>query len=98
MEIFNRIYNAVRQRGCISDNEKDIGFYEKLIEEVSEVRAEMFLKDNNIEKELIDVMTVCSSWLIHRGFDIEKLLIENAIKNENRCTNTKHQPEKKRIE
>jgi phosphoribosyl-ATP pyrophosphohydrolase len=67
---------------------QDKEFFDKLLEEKNEVIV-AYAEKNSLElpKELTDLMVVCMNWLTHKGFDIPKLLEQNAIKNEERAKN-----------
>lgn len=83
--LIQRNYEAVVNRGKITDKTTDQEFIDKLYEEVYEC-AHAWAEGNEHElySELIDVIVVCTNWLHHRGCNIEKLLERNAIKNEKR--------------
>lgn len=81
--IIKRNYDAVVERGLINDRTTDRQFLLKLEEEFIEVWTEDYMDERAYE--LIDVIIVCTNWLYHRGYDIEKLLIKCAEKNEKRA-------------
>ena len=84
-ELIQRNYDAVVARKLISESTTDKQFWEKLSEEYDEVYQPYMKRDRKeLSKELTDVIVVCINWLTHMGFDIPKLLEQNAIKNEER--------------
>ena len=86
MELFNRNYKAVVDRGLIKPNTIDVDFYYKLKEELGEVSDAMLkFDDDNINEEVTDCLVVCSNWLTHRGCNIEQMLTQIAEKNEKRA-------------
>jgi NTP pyrophosphatase (non-canonical NTP hydrolase) len=85
--IVERNYKAVVNRGLIDTKTTNYEFFDKLQEENYEVWNSLDGNMEDLHKEIIDVMVVCMNWLRHHHVDIEKLLIENAIKNENRIRN-----------
>ena len=86
MELFNRNYKAVVNRGLITPKTKDIDFYYKLLEEVQEVMTALLNKDKfNADEEITDVLVVCANWLIYRGCNVEEMLTKIAEKNEKRA-------------
>lgn len=90
MEIFKRNYEAVVKRGLITYKTLDAEFFFKLKEETDEVMQELLTyKSEKMEHEIADCLVVCANWLIHRGVDVEKILIEIAEKNENRANGLK---------
>lgn len=85
-----RNYKAVVKRGLISPKTTQKEFWLKLNEEVDECHLPYMAKDKEeLSKELTDVICVCTNWLTHLGFDIESLLIKNAVKNEQRADKLK---------
>jgi phosphoribosyl-ATP pyrophosphohydrolase len=87
-DLIKRNYDAVVARKLISEATTDKQFYDKLSEEYDEVYMPYRKQDREeLSKELTDVMVVCANWLHHMGFDISKLLENNAIKNEERAKN-----------
>jgi phosphoribosyl-ATP pyrophosphohydrolase len=86
MELFERNYKAVVNRGLIKNNTTDFKFYSKLKEESKEVFAEMVNQnDQGINEEVADCLVVCANWLIFRGVNIDEMLIKIAEKNEKRA-------------
>jgi len=88
MELFKQNYKAVQMRGLISDKTTDQDFYNKLIEEVSEVYNEIPPLGSCVDylhEELADVITVCCNWLIHHGEDPEQWLKLVLDKNQKRA-------------
>jgi phosphoribosyl-ATP pyrophosphohydrolase len=91
MNIFDRNYKAVVNRGLITKRTKNAEFYFKLIEECDEAVTEMLKGDfKKMDLEIADVMVVCSNWLIHRGVNIEYILTKIAEKNEKRAKKKLH--------
>lgn len=86
MELFNRNYKAVVDRGLIKPNTLDVDFYYKLKEELGEVSNAMLKFDEeNIKEEIADCLVVCANWLIFKGVDLETILTQIAEKNEKRA-------------
>ena len=86
MELFERNYKAVVNRGLIKKDTTDFQFYSKLIEESKEVFAEMVKQNKEgVNEEVADCLVVCANWLIFRGVKIDEMLIKIAEKNEKRA-------------
>lgn len=84
--LIKRNYEAVVKRGLITPETTDYDFLEKLQEEIEEADEEISnFNETNLREEIGDCLNVCLNWLTHKGIDIEKLLLEIATKNENRC-------------
>ena len=86
MDIFERNYKAVVNRGLITDATTDIDFHAKLSEEIEEV-SEAIINDDAkaIDEEIADCLVVCSNWLIFRGVPLPYILAKIAEKNEKRA-------------
>lgn len=82
INLLKRHYQSIRKRGLIKDNTKDFEFILKMDEELNEI-ADAKTKKERI-KEVVDLMTVCTNYLIHQKQDIEKLLIKNIEHQETR--------------
>lgn len=87
-DLFNRHYEATQNRGKITPKTKISEFLEKMHEEDTEVILEIqpfkLGEPNNLESELWDAICVRTNLLKKLGFDLEKGLEENTIKQENR--------------
>ncbi|WBC28418.1 hypothetical protein RPMD05_36 [Rhodobacteraceae phage LS06-2018-MD05] len=81
-QLFNKHYEAIQKRGLITTLTKDYDFILKMDEELCEV-ADAKTKEERI-KEAIDLMTVCSNFVIHNGGDLYQLLKENIEHQETR--------------
>jgi phosphoribosyl-ATP pyrophosphohydrolase len=81
MELFKQNYNAVRQRGLITDNTTDREFCFKLNEEVSEIHKAFYESDERLIEEIADALNVCSNWLIHKNVDLKEILQKILDKN-----------------
>lgn len=90
-DLFNRNYLAVKNRGLLDNNTSDIDFFNKLKEEIEEVRKQLELKENdeNLCLEIADCLNVCSNWLIFKGIGLTEILTKIAEKNEKRAINKK---------
>jgi NTP pyrophosphatase (non-canonical NTP hydrolase) len=93
-KIFERNYQAVVNRGLITEKTENIDFFLKLHEELQETENEIYkiegckeaiILSNHLKEEIADCLIVCSNWLIHRGVDLEKILTKIAEKNEKRA-------------
>ena len=65
MDIFKESYQAVVNRGLITEKTTDSEFIKKLYEEVCEVYNEVPPLGSGIDylhEEIADVMTVCANW------------------------------------
>ena len=82
INLFKRHYQSIRKRGLIKDNTKDFEFILKMDEELNEIADAKTNKERI--KEVVDLMTVCTNYLIHQKQDIEKLLIKNIEHQETR--------------
>lgn len=83
--IYQRNYDAVVKRGLISDKTTDFQFLNKLIEETKEVEDSIYDSPEKTNEEIADVVVVGINWLIHRGCNVEEMLIQIAEKNEKRA-------------
>lgn len=79
-----RNYDAVVARGLITKETTDKQFLNKLEEDFYEAMAECDDDTFRLMSELADVITVCTCWMIHRGYDPDVLLRRCAEKNEKR--------------
>lgn len=89
-QLFDRNYNAVFNRGLITQNTKDSDFYKKAKEELIEVFHEIMkpksmINHDKVNEEIADLLNVCSNWLKFRGADLESELTKIAEKNEQRA-------------
>lgn len=78
-------YNAIVNRGFISNTTFDKDFYSKLLEELKELFEELgtYKDQESVNQEITDVINVCNNWLIHNGFDPEielKKCLEKQLK------------------
>jgi len=94
-KLFKRNYDAVVNRGLITENTTDVDFLEKLKEETIETSNEVYSKrmfnDNNpdlLHQEIADCLTVCANWLIFNKVDLTEILTQIAEKNEKRSIKT----------
>ena len=89
-KLFQRHYNAIVKRGKITDLTTDEEFRNKIKEEFSELDNEFCkLYDNSekINQEGIDLIMTVVNYFIFKGVDIEKELLKNILKNEQRAKN-----------
>jgi phosphoribosyl-ATP pyrophosphohydrolase len=82
MNIFEKNYKAVQDRGLITKESRNYDFLNKADEEYQEIVKAYCLENNdNLNEEITDLMNVCSNWLIFRGLDpfkeLEKVLEKN---------------------
>ena len=90
MQLLERNFKAVVDRGLITPETCDVDFFLKLKEEVEEVATEIINGDHYaMEREIVDCLITCSNWLIHSGANMPYLLVQNAIKNEERAKRCK---------
>ena len=90
IQLLERNFKAVVDRGLITTETCDVDFFIKLKEEVEEVATEIINDDQDaLDREIVDCFITCSNWLIHRGANIPYLLAQNAIKNEERAKRCK---------
>lgn len=84
-ELLKRNYQAIINRGLITDKTSIEDFYFKAKEELKEISQAIVLqdKDNEIE-EWGDLMNVCSNALIFKGINPIEVLTKIAEKNEKR--------------
>jgi uncharacterized protein YabN with tetrapyrrole methylase and pyrophosphatase domain len=82
-------YEAVKARGLINEFTTFNDFKKKLLEEIKEMENEFDVttghENKEFESELIDCICVITNMALHYGIDIKQGLINNAIKNWDRC-------------
>lgn len=84
MEVFKENYDTTVNRGLITPYTTDLEFANKLKEEVFEWEMELIHPIPSKRRKLLeagDIITVMASWIIHKGFDPEKILKEVLEKN-----------------
>ena len=89
-ELVARNYHAVVKRGQINPDTTDFQFIEKMREELEEIGIARVYDINEFDfiSEVVDLMSVCTSLLKHKGYDIVNIFEEKAtLKNEWRAEN-----------
>lgn len=89
-QLINRLYEAVKKRGCITSETNHHDFVNKLCEEMDEIQLELMFKtylekNESLKEEITDTMAVCISFLKWLGSDPIKELEKVVIKNERRA-------------
>lgn len=84
--LLNRHYKAIRKRGLITDSTTKYDFIEKMIEEWAEIK---YSNESDIDQEIIDLMMVCSNFLIHRGCNVKKEIRKNLKTQQRRAEKMK---------
>ena len=85
-QLIDRNYKSIVKRRLITLKTSHPDFYNKLIEETKEVKAEL---NGNIDlpklkEEITDVILTCLNWLRHYDENPENELLKKITKNENR--------------
>ena len=83
-DLIERSYTAIRKRGLIDSDTEILDFIIKMQEELDEVKRDYWQDNEQIYKEVTDLMTVCIMALHHHGFDVIKEFEKCVIKNETR--------------
>jgi phosphoribosyl-ATP pyrophosphohydrolase len=85
MDIFERNYKAVVNRGLITHKTTDQQFFNKAFEELYEVMVEMKNGNNErLNEEITDLVNTGINWLKFRNADPVEMLTKIAEKNEKR--------------
>lgn len=85
-QLIERNYKSIVKRGLIKKTTNHVDFYNKLIEETKEVKAELNGQINmpKLKEEITDVILTCLNWLRHYDEKPENELLKKIEKNENR--------------
>lgn len=83
-EIIERNYNATVKRGKITSETTVKDFISKIIEENKELIESRLTHNIFDEKELSDIILVCTTMAKHYNIDIQKVLEEKTLYNETR--------------
>jgi hypothetical protein len=79
-----RSYAAIRKRGIITNETLFFEFYDKMKEELDEIKDADCFEDKI--KETVDLMNVCVNTLVHHGFDpiaeFEKCIIHQETRKD----------------
>jgi len=94
IELIDQNYQAVRNRGLITDDTDFYDFMEKLEEETQELSAEWLKCEglnlpDDFNAELIDCISVLLNMAKHYNIDVIEGLKQNIIKNQKRAENGK---------
>lgn len=81
-KLFYRHYAAIMQRGLINDKTQTSEFITKMQEELSEICNST---DFEINHEVMDLICVCTNFLINNYCDIKKELKKNLKKQQLRA-------------
>jgi NTP pyrophosphatase (non-canonical NTP hydrolase) len=93
IKLIKRHYQAIVNRGLITDKTTVFEFSAKIQEEASELSVELLkfskFKPNNYKQESIDLVMTVFNMLQHYGVDIKKELLKNIEIQEKRADEAK---------